>query len=414
MSATNRSEQQGALLEEATTGQGETSAQTAARHDLFASDQDQDGEGGSKKMQGKKRVLNAELAFKIYSEKISGLGHKTVESCFVGKRYGISSKTVRDIWDRRTWTQATKELWTPEELLQEEQVVRRQPGRPSGSKDTKPRKPRNFQKSGSNLANSSQEGEGNRASEGSKRIELVEMEKKAIQILNQELRSKIEDSDKKMMGEGSQSSESSRISIDGLNDDNSSDDVGRQDLTDSKTTNTSETSPVTNSGSSQADNTDVSDSSSNSSSQNYSQQESLQATLSEIAKASAQIAQLQYLQLQRQDQLSLLLQLQLLRNQGGGMMSNMSAVRTVPDMWQGQLLLPPVLVGLQGAPMNVVNGLSRDGAATGGSQIASAAESSATPMEGARPRGEGATTQARADGGSDGAEGSSHKSMYRS
>mmetsp|Transcript_45553 Transcript_45553/g.143075 ORF Transcript_45553/g.143075 Transcript_45553/m.143075 type:complete len:407 (-) Transcript_45553:60-1280(-) len=405
MSATDRSEQQNTSVPD---NQGEASAQAAARPDVFSSDQEQDGEGSQKRLQGKKRILNAELAFKIYSEKISGLGHKTVESCFVGRRYGISSKTVRDIWDRRTWTQATKSLWTPEERLQDEQIVRRQPGRPSGSKDTKPRRHRNFQKGGNNVGNSSQEGESSRGKEGAKRKQLCEMEEKAIRVLNEELRSKIEDGEKTSMGEGSQSSESSRISMDALNDDNSSDDVGRQEMSDGKTNSTSETSPVTTSGSCPADNTDVSDSSSNSSSQNYSQRESLQIALNEIAKTSAQIAQLQYLQLQRQDQLSLLLQLQLLQNQGGSsMLGNMAAPRTVPDMWQGQQQLPPILAGLQqGTAMNMLGGFASEGRATlGGSILASNDGGSSAMMrstERTMSSGEAATPGARADGGSDG------------
>eukprot|EP00292_Cryptomonas_paramecium_P013198 CAMPEP_0113705400 /NCGR_PEP_ID=MMETSP0038_2-20120614/27114_1 /TAXON_ID=2898 /ORGANISM="Cryptomonas paramecium" /LENGTH=221 /DNA_ID=CAMNT_0000630409 /DNA_START=46 /DNA_END=711 /DNA_ORIENTATION=+ /assembly_acc=CAM_ASM_000170 len=34
----------------------------------------------------------------------------------LGLKYGVSSKTVRDIWSRTTWTEATRELWTANEL----------------------------------------------------------------------------------------------------------------------------------------------------------------------------------------------------------------------------------------------------------------------------------------------------------
>eukprot|EP00960_Hanusia_phi_P033527 750499-Hanusia_phi.AAC.1 len=65
-----------------------------------------------------------------------------MESTFVSAQFGVSSKTVRDIWDRRTWTEATKSLWTESERIEFERQTRRCPGRPFGSKDSKPRKKR--------------------------------------------------------------------------------------------------------------------------------------------------------------------------------------------------------------------------------------------------------------------------------
>ena len=38
------------------------------------------------------------------------------DSLLVGVRFGVSPKTVRDIWARRSWTQETRPLWAPGEL----------------------------------------------------------------------------------------------------------------------------------------------------------------------------------------------------------------------------------------------------------------------------------------------------------
>ncbi|EKX34965.1 hypothetical protein GUITHDRAFT_118809 [Guillardia theta CCMP2712] len=86
--------------------------------------------------------MNAQIAYEIYSAKRSMLENKSMESALVAAKYGISSKTVRDIWDRRTWADATIELWTEREREEYESQERRNPGRPPGSKDTKPRKKR--------------------------------------------------------------------------------------------------------------------------------------------------------------------------------------------------------------------------------------------------------------------------------
>lgn len=41
---------------------------------------------------------------------------ESARSRAVGARYGISAKTVRDIWNRVTWTAATEPLWTDQEV----------------------------------------------------------------------------------------------------------------------------------------------------------------------------------------------------------------------------------------------------------------------------------------------------------
>ena len=74
-----------------------------------------------------KVVLNKSLAAEIYSQKLSVVAPSTFDSCFkkcrlqtkglsakVALKYGVSPKTIRDIWNKRTWTDATRSLWEPE------------------------------------------------------------------------------------------------------------------------------------------------------------------------------------------------------------------------------------------------------------------------------------------------------------
>ena len=72
-------------------------------------------------------ILNQRLAADIYAHKLSLINPTTFDSLFkdsqmktkgqsskVAVKYGVSPKTVRDIWNRRTWTNATRNLWEPE------------------------------------------------------------------------------------------------------------------------------------------------------------------------------------------------------------------------------------------------------------------------------------------------------------
>mmetsp|Transcript_23643 Transcript_23643/g.45919 ORF Transcript_23643/g.45919 Transcript_23643/m.45919 type:complete len:664 (-) Transcript_23643:236-2227(-) len=81
------------------------------------------------------------------------------KSSMVAEMYRVSPKTIRDIWNRKTWTQVTRASWTPEEAEEyaQEQALAKLPpseraalkdelkkrrGRPPGSKDTRPRRRR--------------------------------------------------------------------------------------------------------------------------------------------------------------------------------------------------------------------------------------------------------------------------------
>ncbi|EKX36362.1 hypothetical protein GUITHDRAFT_165776 [Guillardia theta CCMP2712] len=70
----------------------------------------------------KKKSLSSKLALEIFAERCLKTGYATVESTFIAKKYGVSSKTVRDIWNRRTWAEATKPLWTDEEKESTEEL----------------------------------------------------------------------------------------------------------------------------------------------------------------------------------------------------------------------------------------------------------------------------------------------------
>ena len=57
-------------------------------------------------------VLTADLAAAIYRAKETKTRY---DSALLAARFGITAKAIRDIWNRRTWPQATMHLWTPEE-----------------------------------------------------------------------------------------------------------------------------------------------------------------------------------------------------------------------------------------------------------------------------------------------------------
>ena len=58
-------------------------------------------------------------------------------SSFIAKKFGISEKTVRDIWKQRTWAHATCSLGGKTDTATK---VEKKIGRPKGSKDSRPRK----------------------------------------------------------------------------------------------------------------------------------------------------------------------------------------------------------------------------------------------------------------------------------
>ena len=77
-------------------------------------------------------VLTATQAIEIYSyRKVKSNGQKTDSllsgrSAAVAKKFNVSPKAIRDIWNRRTWSQETKHLWTDDErpMIRQERLHR--------------------------------------------------------------------------------------------------------------------------------------------------------------------------------------------------------------------------------------------------------------------------------------------------
>ena len=61
-------------------------------------------------------TITAQVARKIFLAKMEQTRHRRDGlAARLGDRFGISAKAVRDIWRLRTWAQATRPLWTPED-----------------------------------------------------------------------------------------------------------------------------------------------------------------------------------------------------------------------------------------------------------------------------------------------------------
>ena len=73
-------------------------------------------------------ILTPDLAREIYARKLALLTPKDCYSCFDSSRllkgrsvpianiYNVSAKTIRDIWNRKTWTFATVDMWFAEKI----------------------------------------------------------------------------------------------------------------------------------------------------------------------------------------------------------------------------------------------------------------------------------------------------------
>mmetsp|Transcript_26809 Transcript_26809/g.70411 ORF Transcript_26809/g.70411 Transcript_26809/m.70411 type:complete len:91 (+) Transcript_26809:102-374(+) len=69
-------------------------------------------------------ILNQKQAIEIYEHMIQILGSNRAkfsaefrkrkirgESSRIASKYGVTAKTIRDIWNRRSWSNATNSLW---------------------------------------------------------------------------------------------------------------------------------------------------------------------------------------------------------------------------------------------------------------------------------------------------------------
>ncbi len=72
-------------------------------------------------------LLNKESAIEIYKHKLSLIAPTSFKSCVekseikvkgqsskLAQKYGVSAKTIRDIWNKRSWASATCHLWRKE------------------------------------------------------------------------------------------------------------------------------------------------------------------------------------------------------------------------------------------------------------------------------------------------------------
>ena len=58
-----------------------------------------------------KVLLNAEIAAEIYKTMPTNRSEHKLRSTEISGRYGVAPKTIRDVWDHKTWSKATQHLW---------------------------------------------------------------------------------------------------------------------------------------------------------------------------------------------------------------------------------------------------------------------------------------------------------------
>ena len=75
-------------------------------------------DSGDKKCRSWKIMLTAQQAVQIYQQMPTDSERITSRSVQVGMRFGVSAKTVRDIWKRQTWVKATRQVWSAEDERQ--------------------------------------------------------------------------------------------------------------------------------------------------------------------------------------------------------------------------------------------------------------------------------------------------------
>ena len=89
-------------------------------------------------------VLNSQLAIEIFQRSFPPIGMDVCRfrpnASAVAREFGVSEKTVRDIWTARTWGNETLP-WDPDRKPR----VSRPTGRPLGSQDRAPRRKRTAQ-----------------------------------------------------------------------------------------------------------------------------------------------------------------------------------------------------------------------------------------------------------------------------
>ena len=87
-------------------------------------------------------ILTDDQARQIFRCKPTTQLNGRYKAALLARTYGVSAKTVRDIWIGRTWYWATYSLDTTKPILTEK--LQKKLGRPRGAKDTKPRSRKPF------------------------------------------------------------------------------------------------------------------------------------------------------------------------------------------------------------------------------------------------------------------------------
>ena len=94
-----------------------------------------EGTKSSEKSRRQRLVLTKEQAVEIFRLKgIHGFPTSHSASSHLATKYKVSSKSIRDIWNGRSWLDATYELWS-DNCRPKRRIV----GRPKGKKDSRPR-----------------------------------------------------------------------------------------------------------------------------------------------------------------------------------------------------------------------------------------------------------------------------------
>ena len=89
-------------------------------------DSDKDKEGCSaRRVQSSSFTQHS--AVEVYLCRPTALGTRSLKTASLarslGERYGVTSKAIRHVWNRRSWAWATRPHWTPRELQEQLQTI---------------------------------------------------------------------------------------------------------------------------------------------------------------------------------------------------------------------------------------------------------------------------------------------------
>jgi len=88
--------------------------------DSFETSAESDVSGGEQRRKSWSVSLDEELAIEIYACRPRNAGSKygsMAEAVRLGEKHGVSPKTIRDIWNHKSWVRVTRAYWTQAEAL---------------------------------------------------------------------------------------------------------------------------------------------------------------------------------------------------------------------------------------------------------------------------------------------------------